>query len=234
MVLPRLIALAAERLRTPRQGLVAWPGAIARHAAQPDELDAVSDEFAPSRSAAGGIQTVGGRSPRSRSARRSASTRSFLRRAAAMAFVCLGFGKHPAMAELFEQIDHPPLQRRSSPRVMSVREKFGRVAGGYLAARLRRAMCTANPTIPEPTRNSVEGSGTASVPSNEKAALNVGAVVTLIVSTMSVPTRIQSGSRFGSRVHVCKSVTPGGNGVVPAPLIGREAESQKNSPPLVR
>src|SRR5215467_14388401 len=26
MVLPRLIALAAERLRTPRQGLVAWPG----------------------------------------------------------------------------------------------------------------------------------------------------------------------------------------------------------------
>jgi hypothetical protein len=38
-----------------------------------------------SRRAAGGIQTVGRRSPRSRSARRCASTRSFLRRAAAMA-----------------------------------------------------------------------------------------------------------------------------------------------------
>src|SRR5499433_272226 len=40
----------------------------------------------------------------------------------------------------------------------------------YLAARLRRTMCAAKPMIPEPTSNSVDGSGT--VPSNEKAALN--------------------------------------------------------------
>ena len=45
-------------------------------------------------------------------------------------------------------------------------------------------------------------------------------------STSQVPTRSQSGSSLASRVHVCRSVTPGGNGVVPAPLIGRDAESQ--------
>src|SRR2546425_8829287 len=44
-----------------------------------------------SRRVIGGIQTLGRRSPRSKSARRSASTRSFLRRAAAIAFVCFGF-----------------------------------------------------------------------------------------------------------------------------------------------
>src|SRR5262249_49505569 len=94
-------------------------------------------------------------------------------------------------------------------------------------------MCRVNPTRQEPTSSTVDGSGT-SVPSSEKAALNVGATLTLIVSTMSVPTRSQSGSSIASRVHVCRSVTPGGNGVVPAPLIGRDAESQKNCPPLVR
>jgi len=68
------------------------------------------------------------------------------------------------------------------------------------------------------------GSGTVVLPSREKAALNVGGVEP---PTMSVPTRSQSGSRLSSRVHACKSVMPVGNGVVPpAPVIGREAESQ--------
>src|SRR5260370_14796691 len=58
-----------------------------------------------SRRAAEGIQTVGRRSPRSNRARRSASTRSFLRRAAAMALVCLGCER---MAEMLEEIDEPP------------------------------------------------------------------------------------------------------------------------------
>ena len=75
---------------------------------------------------------------------------------------------------------------------------------------------------PVPNKNSVDGSGTA-VPSREKAVLNVGGVAP---PTMSMPTRSQSGSRAASRVHACRSVTPGGNGVVPAPLIGLDADSQ--------
>ena len=56
----------------------------------------------------------------------------------------------------------------------------------------------------------VEGSGTTE-PVTENAALKVGAGVP---PTMSVPTRSQSGAMPGSsRVQLCRSVKPGGNGV---------------------
>src|ERR1700733_13221587 len=47
---------------------------------------------------------------------------------------------------------------------------------------------------------------------------------------MSVPTRDQSGSRFSSRIQVCRSVKPGGKGV--PPVIGLGADSQRKSPLL--
>jgi len=77
-------------------------------------------------------------------------------------------------------------------------------------------------TNPATTSNTVDGSG-IDVPLSEKAALNVGGVAP---PTISVPTRSQSGSRLPSRTQACKSVTPAGNGVVPAPLMGLDADSQ--------
>ena len=78
----------------------------------------------------------------------------------------------------------------------------------------------------------VEGSGITE-PDSENAALKVGAGVP---PTMSVPTRSQSGARLlgeiSSRVHSCRSVNPGGNGV-PGATIGLGADSHKKSPPVV-
>ena len=76
----------------------------------------------------------------------------------------------------------------------------------------------------------VEGSGTT-VPLSEKAALKVGAGPPVGGGpTMSVPTRSQSGAMPGSsRVQLCKSVKPGGNGV-PGATMGFGAESQRKSP----
>src|SRR5438874_7483558 len=67
------------------------------------------------------------------------------------------------------------------------------------------------------------------VPTNENVSLKVGPGLTPMVSTMSVPSRNQSGSRNESRVQACKSVKPAGNGV-PGGTIGLGAESHKKSP----
>src|SRR5262249_52214361 len=76
------------------------------------------------------------------------------------------------------------------------------------------------PIRPVPNSNRLAGSGVLS-PVSENAALNVGAGAP---PTMSPPTRNQSGSIASSRVHDCRSVKPGGNG------IGLVPDSHKNSP----
>ena len=91
--------------------------------------------------------------------------------------------------------------------------------------RLQRALWrNLKPTSANPVKtNQVAAGSGVSVPLREKAMLKVGGVVP---PTMSVPTRSQSGSSAASRVQACRSDTPTGNGVVPPPLIGLDAESQ--------
>src|SRR5262249_40104551 len=83
--------------------------------------------------------------------------------------------------------------------------------------RSRAAM--SNPTQPRSIK--LDGSGTVT-PSSENVMLKVGG---LVPPTMSVPTRIQSGSRNSSRVQACKSGTNG----VPRGTIGLGADSQSKS-----
>src|SRR6266852_5645384 len=84
-----------------------------------------------------------------------------------------------------------------------------------------RHRAPARPARPRARSVRLAGAGIG-LPASENAALNVGGVAP---PTMSMPTRSQSGSRLASRVHACRS---GANGVVPAPLMGLDAESQKN------
>src|SRR5262249_58844306 len=81
--------------------------------------------------------------------------------------------------------------------------------------------------MPRLTSHHVAGSGMV-WPASENAALKVGGVVP---PTMSVPMRSQSGARLfaeiSSRVHDCRSVTPGGNG---DGTRGRVPDSHRNSP----
>jgi hypothetical protein len=106
------------------------------------------------------------------------------------------------------------------PRARECRaRRAGRLRTLYNTDRWNRPI-PVSASSPVAVNKMLEGSGTA-VPFTEKAALNATPP-----PTMSVPTRSQSGSRLVSRVHACRSVTPLGNGVVPAPLIGLDAESQ--------
>src|SRR5262249_24603599 len=58
------------------------------------------------------------------------------------------------------------------------------------------------------------------VPLKEKLPLNVGGVAS---STMSVPTRSQSGSRSALRIHICRSTTKASG--------GRGVDNQRKLPP---
>ena len=108
----------------------------------------------------------------------------------------------------------------------------------YLEGTVRRAAASAGayaerrrnsprPTTAVPNINRVAGSGIAS-PVRENVALKVGNGVP---PTMSCPTLSQSGSRAASRVQLCKSVNPAGNGV-PGAAIGLGADSHRKSPLL--